>query len=93
MFKRISGGTFMAIKHKKESGILHLSVDNGDLEKLEKALEKWSFKDYQSLIRFSVSVLLLAEDKSIAIKMQGMQKEIQPAQDLLKSSEAEHGSP
>jgi hypothetical protein len=82
----------MAIKDKMEERVLHLYIDNGDLDKLEKVLEKWSFKDYQSLVRFSVSVLLLAEDKSIGIKMKGMQKEIQPASDLLKSSEVDRGN-
>ncbi len=69
---------------------LHLIIDNGDLDKLDQALDKWSFKDYQSLIRFSVSLLLLTEDKSISIKMKGSQTEIRPAQELIKE-EAQRG--
>ncbi|MGC1878892.1 MAG: hypothetical protein WA347_04770 [Rhabdochlamydiaceae bacterium] len=79
----------MAVKDTMEGEILHLLVDNGDLIKLDEALEKWAFKDYKSLIRFSVSMLLLAEDKSIAIKMKGSQREIRPAEDLIRASEVE----
>ena len=67
----------------EEDNKLHLIIDNGDVDKLDQALSKWSFKDYQSLMRFSVSILLLAEDKSISIKMSGMQTKIQPAPELL----------
>ena len=81
----------MAIKDLiQEDDKLHLVIDNGDLLKLDEALSKWAFKDYQSLMRFSVSLLLLAEDKSISIKMNGIQTEIQPASDLL-TVEARHG--
>ncbi len=76
----------MAIKDKMDGAALQLCVDNGDLEKLKQAIEKWEFKDYQSLIRFSVSLLLLTENKSITIKMKGVQTDIQPAIDLLKSN-------
>ncbi len=77
----------MAVKDHMKNDKLQLDIDNGDLVKLKQALEKWSFKDYQSLIRFSVSVLLLAEDKSISIKLKGIQKEIQPAPEILKQEE------
>jgi hypothetical protein len=74
----------MAIRDTiEEDNKLHLIIDNGDVDKLDQVLNKWSFKDYQSLMRFSVSILLLAEDKSISIKMNGMQTKIQPAPDLL----------
>lgn len=80
----------MAIRDNIEEGEkLHLIIDNGDLDKLDQALNKWSFKDYQSLIRFSVSLLLITEDKSISIKMKGLQKEVQPVADLIR--EVEHG--
>lgn len=81
----------MGIKDEKEGAMLHLHIDNGDLDKLQQAMEKWSFKDYQSLIRFSVSILLLTENKSISIKMNGTQKDIQPASDLLKQDEVARG--
>jgi hypothetical protein len=80
----------MAIRDTLQEEKLHLIIDNGDLVKLDQALAKWSFKDYQSLIRFSVSLLLLTEDKSISIKMKGAQTEIQPAADLL-NEEVQHG--
>jgi hypothetical protein len=80
----------MAIRDTIQDEKLHLIIDNGDLDKLDQVLDKWSFKDYQSLIRFSVSLLLLTEDKSISIKMKGSQTEIRPASELLKE-EAQHG--
>ena len=80
----------MAIKDIMKEEKLELTIDNGDLVKLRQALDKWSFKDYQSLMRFSVSLLLLAEDFSVSIKMKGTQREIQPAPELL-SQEVQHG--
>lgn len=74
----------MAVKSKKEGNKLILEIDNGDLVKLDEVMEKWSFKDYQSLLRFSISVLILSENKSISIKLEGRQQDITPASDLLK---------
>jgi hypothetical protein len=81
----------MPIRDKEENSILQLTIDNGDLTKLKEALEKWSFKDYQSLLRFSISVLLLNEGQSISIKTKGFSREVKPAPDLLKPTEASHG--
>jgi hypothetical protein len=78
----------MAVKDTLEGKVLHLLVDNGDLDKLDDALNKWGFKDYQSLMRFCVSVLLLAEDNSIGMKTKGTIREIQPAADLLQEKES-----
>ncbi len=76
----------MAVKGTKNPSntLLTLEIDNGDLTKLESVMEKWSFKDYQSLFRFAISVLILTDDKSISIKMNGVEKNITPAKDLTK---------
>lgn len=78
----------MAVKSKDENGKLILEIDNGDLEKLNQVMDKWSFKDHQALLRFSISILILSEDESISIKMNGSQRSITPAADLLKDREA-----
>jgi hypothetical protein len=46
----------MSVKIQNNSenkDVLELAIDNGDKEKLDQALKKWQFKDYQSLLRFT----------------------------------------
>ncbi len=75
----------MAITIKEESeNNLILNIDNGDLVKLKEVLNKLSFKDYQSLIRFSISLLLLNEEDYITIKLDGEKKDMIPSKDLIK---------
>ena len=77
----------MAVKSIKEGNILKLEIDNGDLEKLDQVADKWRFKDYQSLLRFAISILILSEEKSVTIKKDGVQKNLIPAADLIKDAE------
>lgn len=65
---------------------LELSIDNGDREKLDEAMKKWGFRDYQSLLRFTSSVLLLTEDKSLWIEESEGMKKIAPSDDLVNKS-------
>jgi hypothetical protein len=74
----------MAVKGKNEGQKLILEIDNGDLTKLEDVIKKWSFKDYQSFFRFAISLLILNEEKSVSIKVDGTQQTFAPASDLLK---------
>ena len=77
----------MAVKSTiKIPGNLILEIDNGDLTKLNEVIEKWAFKDYQSFMRFAVSVFLLNEEKSIGIKLDGIKKEVTPSSDLIMDS-------
>ena len=76
----------MAIKTKSEGEKLILEVDNGDLEKLNKCLDLWRFKDYQSLLRFSMSVMLLTEKQNIWIQSDNAPQLIAPAKEYLKDS-------
>jgi hypothetical protein len=69
---------------KDDTEILELSIDNGDKQKLEQVLNKWNFKDYESLLRFAASVLLSAEDNTISIKIKSATQEVIPADNLLK---------
>jgi hypothetical protein len=40
-----------------------LEFDNGDLQKIDEVMQEWSFKDYESLIRFFVSIGKESSDK------------------------------
>lgn len=74
----------MPVKSKEESDKLILEIDNGDLSKLKDVMDKWSFKDYQSFMRFAVSIFLLSDDNSISIKADGIRQDFAPVSDLLK---------
>jgi hypothetical protein len=75
----------MAVTNLSENdGKLTLELDNGDYKKFKQAMEKWNFKDEQSLMRFVVSILVLSEDKIINVKIDNDQKNIVPADDFLK---------
>ena len=72
-------------KHKKNKLYtkLYLELDHGDLDKLDQAMDKWSFKDYQSFLRFAVSLFILNESKSFSIKIDGFKTDVVPVEDLL----------
>lgn len=73
----------------QEDNKLTIEIDNGDLEKLNQCLESWNFKDHQSLLRFSMSVLLLAENQDLWIRTDNDVEKIIPAKDYLKDSGGE----
>ena len=57
------------IKIKKSNeDSLSLEFTNGDIELLNKAKDKFEFDSYEATLRFAMSVLVIAEDKSIRIK-------------------------
>lgn len=72
-----------------EKSELTLILDNGDLKKLNDVMKKYSFKDYQSFIRFAVSLLLLNENenKSVSIKMNGISTDVVPSDDLISKDD------
>lgn len=71
-------------KDGEDAGKLTLEIDNGDLAKLNKVISTWGFRDYQSFLRFAVSIMLITEDKFLAIQADGEKKSIKPAADYLK---------
>lgn len=75
----------MAVKSK-----LVFEIDHGDLIKLDQAKNKWDFKDYQGFLRFVISLLLLAEEKSLTIKLDGLNQKIVPADHLLSKVNYEY---
>lgn len=65
---------------------LILELTGGDMNKLDQAIEKWRFKDYQSALRFCVSLLLRSE-KYFAIFEKGdcyPSKIVWPTEELIK---------
>ena len=74
----------MAVTPKKLENKLILEIDNGDLTKLEEVIRRWNFKDEQSLLRFSVSLLLETEDKELWMKSEGRPIPIAPAKHSVK---------
>jgi hypothetical protein len=63
---------------------LVLKLNNGDYARFKEAVDKWNFKDNQSLIRFILAILVLSEDKIISTRMDGLQKEVIPSKDFTK---------
>ena len=61
-----------------------LELDNGDLAKFKDVMEKWCFADHQSLMRFAISILFLAENKHVSIKLDGVEQTLIPSKDLLR---------
>jgi hypothetical protein len=82
----------MAVKSSKSGDKLILELDNGDVIKLEDVMKKWAFKDHQSLIRFVVSMLILNENNSFSLRIDGRQQEIVPSADFLKDGGAHDGN-
>jgi len=74
----------MAVKSTQQGEKLLLEIDNGDLSKLNDVINKWGFKDYQSFLRFSISIMLVTEEKFLSIKVDHEEKVIKPSADFLK---------
>ena len=74
----------MSVQSKRENDKLILELDNGDLREFDKVMEKWSFKDHQSLVRFAISLLVLNENKSFSVKIDNQSQDIIPAAHLIK---------
>lgn len=74
----------MAVISKNKNDKLIFEIDNGDLTKLNEVMKKWNFKDYQSFMRFVVSIMLLNEDNFLSIKVDGVRQNIAPASHSIK---------
>ncbi len=72
------------INDSASKDVLELAIDNGDKEKLEQVLNKWNFKDYESLLRFAASILLSSEDNTVSIRIKSAIQEVAPADNLLR---------
>ena len=76
----------MAVKNREELNKLILEIDNGDLTNLNEVMKKYSFKDYQSLMRYCVSILLVNENKYVSITLNGIKTDIVPSPDFIKEN-------
>jgi hypothetical protein len=74
----------MSVTATKHSDKLILEIDNGDLTKMEEALRRWNFKDEQAFLRFTVSILLVTEEKKLWIQENGNPIPIAPAKHSIK---------
>lgn len=61
-----------------------LKIDNGDYIEFKKVMQKWKFKDHQSLMRFAISLLVLNENKYFPMKVDNQERDIVPAPHLIK---------
>ena len=72
------------IRLKDGETAVQLVVNNGDLEKINQVIEKWNFRDYQSFIRFAVSIMLVTKSTSITIQTDTGATPVVPNPSLLK---------
>lgn len=67
-----------------------LLVDNGDLEGLNRIMDKYSFVDHQAAIRFAMVVLLEADDsKKVYVMKDGVITALQPSDNLISNTQSE----
>jgi hypothetical protein len=70
----------------EEKEKLRLEIDNGELYSIKEVIKKWNFKDIQSFLRFSISLLLKTERTLLYIDVNGSPEGRIPAKHLLKES-------
>lgn len=67
---------------------LKITINNGDLAALDRAMKKWDFKDEESLLKFSIAVLLSANGKALYTKTdEGKKQTLSPVDTLLNQPE------
>lgn len=67
---------------------LILAVNNGDLDALRDAMNRFGFKDEESVLRYALAVLTKSATRSLAIIDQnGVRVNLNPAADLLRQPE------
>ena len=76
----------MTVTSNEDQGVLTLTVNNGELDVLKKCVDKWGFKDYPSFLRFAISIIGDADDKTVWIKSKGVAQPVFPARNYLKDS-------
>lgn len=76
----------MSVISTRKDGKLILEIDNGDLIKMDDVLKLWNLKDEQAFWRFTVSLLIETEDKTLWIKSNGNPVPIAPAKHSIKDS-------
>jgi len=72
----------------EEKEKLRLEIDNGELYSIKEVIKKWNFKDIQSFLRFSISLLLKTERTLLYIDVNGSPEGRIPVKHLLKTLDA-----
>lgn len=74
------------VKIEESTEKLDVSINNGDLKAIVEIKEKWEFKDKESVLRFALAALLVAEEGELCvIKKDGSKKTIKPIEELLQN--------
>ena len=55
------------ISEERKEDTLTITLTNGDIDLFNQAIEKYNFIDGQAMLRFALSLLIIAEDKEIKI--------------------------
>lgn len=70
---------------KNEKDVLQVEFNNGDLNALNEIKNKWRFKDLESVLRFGLAVLTIAESgKLFHEKTDGKTERFEPMDDLVE---------
>ncbi len=57
----------MAVQSSEQDDKITLILDNGDKEKFHEVMEKYNFKDHQSLLRFAIAIMLETKENTLGI--------------------------
>lgn len=60
-------------------------VNNGDLEALKTVVTKFNFKNEESVFRFALALLSVADNTEILVENEGQKTTVKPSQDLLNT--------
>lgn len=73
----------MAISQTDINDTLTLTINNGDRETLQRILETYNFRNYESFLRFVSSIMTDAQDRTLFILRDSVPMKVSPAQHLL----------
>lgn len=68
---------------------LFVGLSNGDKMAIEEAMQRWHFKDVESLIKFALAVLIKAENGKLSAQVEGSQINLIPSDSLLSGKTVE----
>jgi hypothetical protein len=64
--------------------LMKIEIDNGDLGAFDDAIKKWTFKNEESMLRFTFAVLLSSDNNKLYVDEAGKKKVLEPVDNLLK---------
>jgi hypothetical protein len=66
--------------------VLKIEIDNGDLGGFDNAMKKWTFKDEESMLRFTIAVLLSSPNRRLYVDDEGKKSVLEPTEKLLSGA-------